>query len=83
MILINALGIQDSGGISVLNKLLEECKLDLVNKYIIICNENSNVNIILQKYKSTQKFKFKVISNKGFLYRLYYENIKLKKKFFL
>ena len=36
MILINTFGIQDSGGITVLDKVLKECSLDKSNNYLIL-----------------------------------------------
>ncbi len=72
-ILINVLGIQDSGGITVLHKMLDEC-IPSIYKYYILCNDNKNINQLINKYKQIKQFKFIVIA-KGFLYRLYYENI--------
>ncbi|RLA83984.1 MAG: hypothetical protein DRG78_02690 [Epsilonproteobacteria bacterium] len=78
-ILINALGIQDSGGITVLEKSLEECLSNKLNNYLIICNDNLNINHLADKYKDIKQFQFKIIQAKGFLYRLYYENIIFRK----
>lgn len=75
VILINALGIQDSGGITVFDKVLSECANSDLNNYYIVCNENKGINRLFKKYKNTINFEFKIIENKGFLYRLYYENI--------
>ncbi len=79
MILINAVGIQDSGGITVLEKILDECMHDKKNNYFVVCNENKNLIAIIEKYKSNKNFKFQMMKNKGFIYRLYYENIFFKK----
>lgn len=74
-ILINALGIQDSGGITVLEKALNDCILDENSRYIIVCNDNKNINLLKTKY---DKYKFIVVPIKGFLHRLHYENIVFK-----
>ena len=74
-ILINTIGIQDSGGITVLTKLFKELQIDSSKKYIIICNNNFNINSLIQKYQNIEMFKFILLEKKGFLYRLYYENI--------
>ena len=42
-ILINCIGIKDSGGITVLEKLLNEIK-DSEYSYLIICNQNQNID---------------------------------------
>ncbi|ADN09540.1 glycosyltransferase [Sulfurimonas autotrophica] len=78
-ILINALGIQDSGGITVLEKVLLECLKNKNSKYYIVCNDNKNIRILIEKYQNTNYLIFQVIKTRGFLYRLYYENIIFKK----
>jgi hypothetical protein len=74
-ILINSLGVQDSGGISVLDKVLSECARDKLNNYFIICSDNKNINELYNKYKNVDFFEFKMIKDKGAVFRLYYENI--------
>jgi len=78
MILINAFGIQDSGGITVLNKLLLEC-INNGYSFLVVCNKNYNINTIISRYNVYPNFKFLVVENKNFLYRLYYENIVFRK----
>ncbi len=78
-ILINALGIQNSGGITVLEKVLKECMSNNVNTYLIVCNENLNINLLVSQYKNMENFIFKLIKPHGFLYRLYYENFIFRK----
>ncbi len=77
-ILINGLAIQDSGGITVLEKLLQEIQNSSFN-YLIVCNKNDNILNLIVKYKDVENFEFMVLENKGFLYRLYYENIIFRK----
>lgn len=77
-IFINTLGIQDSGGITVLYKMLSEC-LTSRNKYFIVCNDNKNINQLMDMYKLVEQFTFIVVPAKGFLYRLYYENVQFRK----
>lgn len=80
MILINALNIQDSGGITVLLKLLIDMfKNSKSNNYLIICTKNANTLNLVNNYKSIKNFEFLMIENKGFLQRLYYENIVFRK----
>ena len=71
-ILINALGIQDSGGITVLEKVLNECTKQ--NNYYIVCNDNTNINQLLIRYNNIDHLKFILVEGRGFLSRLYYEN---------
>ena len=77
-LLINILGIQDSGGITVLEKLLNEIK-DSEYYYLIICNQNQNIENLVKKFNNYKKLEFKVIPSKGFLNRIYYENIIFRK----
>ncbi|QOY52690.1 glycosyltransferase [Candidatus Sulfurimonas baltica] len=74
-VLINAIGITDSGGITVLENVLIECSNDEANSFYIICNDNININRFYIKYSGVKNFEFKIIKNRSFLYRLYYENI--------
>lgn len=78
IILINALGIQDSGGITVLNNLLFEISDSNIN-FLIICNENQNINKLSSLYKSKNNLEFIFLKNIGFLQRFYYENIIFRK----
>ncbi len=78
-ILFNAFGIQDSGGIRVLEKAMIECEKNFANNFLIICYKNKNIDIILKKHLHTNNFQFKVIQKKGYLHRLYYENIIFRK----
>jgi hypothetical protein len=76
MILVNALGIIDSGGIAVLEKFLYECLKDPLGcRYLIVANDNVNIRKLLVKYKAHTLFKFLLINNKGFIHRLFYENL--------
>ena len=78
-ILVNALGITDSGGVSVLKKLFSELLLRHENYYIVVCNYNHHVNQLIHKYGNSPNIAFLDIKRKGVLYRLYYENLILKK----
>jgi glycosyltransferase involved in cell wall biosynthesis len=75
MILINTFGIQDSGGITVLDKVLNECLHDKLNNYLIVCTNNKNINMLYNIYKDTSHFTFEFFNIKNILYRLYIENI--------
>lgn len=77
-ILINTLGIQDSGGITVLKKVLREIK-DTKYKCLIICNKNQNIEKIITEFIDSDNLEFLMIKTKGFLYRIYYENIIFRK----
>ncbi len=54
MILVNALGVIDSGGIVVLDKFLCEClEYPLGRRYLIIANDNFNIGSYLASIKKT------------------------------
>lgn len=78
-LLINVLGIQDSGGITVLEKLFTELLNTNKYNYLIICTKNKNILNLIDEYKSMKNFEFLMIENKGFIQRLYYENIVFRK----
>jgi len=77
-ILINAIGIQDSGGITVIEKLFDELRRSQF-KFLIICSNNKNINDLVDKYSNVENFEFILTETKSFLYRLYYENIVFRK----
>ena len=77
-ILINALAIQDSGGLRVLDKLLKECIEDKSSFYLVVCNRNENINLLIARYKDMTNLNFKFVESKGFLHRLYYENVNFR-----
>jgi len=77
-ILLNTLGIQDSGGITVLDKVLEECKASEYDFYIY-CNNNENIKKLIDKYKEIKNFHFRKLQITNFLSRLYMENVVFKK----
>lgn len=74
-ILINAFGINDSGGITVFSKLLEECRNENRYTFLIVCHENENINQLINSYKQSAHITFYIIQNKSILQRLWYENI--------
>jgi len=74
-ILLNALGIQDSGGITVLDKISSELEKSQHNNYIFICNNSTAVIKVLDKYKTRNNMTFHIVERKGYLYRFYFENL--------
>jgi len=70
-ILINALGVVDSGGVVVLDKTLKECSAEKSNTFFIVCNKNKNTKWLKTKYKN---FNFIFVKG-GIFYRIFYENI--------
>ena len=79
MIIINSLGIQDSGGITVFDKLLHELENNHKYSFLIMCNKHNNILSLLKKYEHVRNFEFMILNNRGFLHRLYFENIVFKK----
>ena len=79
MILINTLGIQDSGGVTVLDKVLSECSLDTLNNYLIVCNNKTNIMALYNAYSNIEHFNFEFFNIKNVLHRLYIENIIFRK----
>ena len=76
-ILINALGISDSGGITVLEKALLECQKNNSYTYCVLSFSNKNILDLLTKFESVVNINFKLISDFGIFYRLCYENLYL------
>lgn len=78
-IIINGIGIQDSGGITVLEKVLDELRNEKFSFFYVVCSNNTNIVKLLEKYKNINNFEFSIVEHRGFLYRLYYENIIFRK----
>ena len=76
-ILINALGISDSGGITVLEKALLECQKNNSYTYYVLSFSNKNILELLTKFDSIENINFKLIDDFGIFYRLCYENLYL------
>jgi len=75
-VLVNALGIRDSGGVVVLTKALNDFSKCKKYKYIIVCHFNDNVFHLKIENEMHAHLEFIFIKNNSFLYRLYYENFK-------
>lgn len=75
-VLVNGIGISDSGGVNVLEKLIKEClEVGGDNKFIFILTSSDIVDSLVIRYQSCKNFKFKVLKLKGYLHRIYYENL--------
>ena len=72
-ILINALGITNSGGITVLEKLLIELSKN-DGRYYIVCYNTNYLTSLINKYNKYNKFIFKISNHKSFFKRFLYEN---------
>ncbi len=75
-VLVNAFGIRDSGGISVINKAIREFVNCKKYRYIIVCHLCKNTSDFKTKYEKHRHISFIFVDNNYFLYRLYYENFK-------
>ena len=64
MVLINSLGIQDSGGITVFKKVLNEFQNTNYN-YLIICNKNQNIEKLVVEFVDCTNFEFILIESNG------------------
>jgi hypothetical protein len=77
-ILVNALGIKDSGGLRVLRKFLSEISTYSVNNYYIVCFKSNNIFDLEKKY--SKKNIFFILSYRSNIWqRLYYENFYFRK----
>jgi len=78
-ILVNALGVKDSGGGIVLRKLLGELLKHKENNYIFICNRNKLFHELSERYRSNTCFAFHFVDSSSLAYRIYFENWKFRK----
>jgi glycosyltransferase involved in cell wall biosynthesis len=73
-ILVNALGIRDSGGLATLKKTLNELKSEIHNDYYIFTFEGKYLSNLLANYINVSHLHFLTIKDKGIIYRICYEN---------
>jgi glycosyltransferase involved in cell wall biosynthesis len=78
-ILVNALGIKDSGGISAFVKTLRELSGREGYRYIVVCNKEKNIEYVIKNYNNDDSFLFIFVPSYGAVYRLLYENFYFKK----
>jgi len=78
-ILVNAIGIQDSGGITILKKVLTEFIADKRGKYTLVCSSSDSIIEIRDEYLKQNNVDFLIIESSSFFYRLYFENIIFRK----
>ena len=79
MILFNALGIRDSGGLRVLQVELGKYNEETFPGYILVCNDSEYLRQIIEDYKHVKNFKIIIHKASGLWSRLYYENVVFKK----
>ncbi|MDB4220764.1 glycosyltransferase [Amylibacter sp.] len=79
-VLINAIGIANSGGAVVLKKLMLEL-LDAPkdHTFIFLVTKNSHVDALIDRYKQVSQFSFISFEFNNAFSRLLYENIRLRK----
>jgi hypothetical protein len=75
-VLVNALGVRNSGALFVLNKAIREFVSCKAYRYIVICHLCENTSEFKMKYEKYRHVDFIFVDNNSFWYRLYYENFK-------
>jgi len=76
---VNGIGISDSGGVTVLEKLLKEClEAGKNNEFIIVLTSSDLIESLVARYRRYNMFSFRTLSFKNYAHRLYYENSAFK-----
>ena len=78
-VLVNALGIRDSGAVTVLKRALSDFSKCKNYNYIIVCHSGKNVSLLQNENHKHHHLQFIFINNNSFWYRLFYENFKFMK----
>lgn len=74
-VLVNGIGISDSGGIFVLENFIQEClEVGSENKFIIILKNSEAICALVDKYQSYDILFFRILKFNSYMYRLYFEN---------
>lgn len=78
-VLINGIGISDSGGVTVLEKVIGEClEARQHNNFTIILSSSDLIDSIVKRYQKYDFLSFKILTFKSYINRLYYENFKFR-----
>ena len=75
--LVNAFGVRDSGGLTILRKTLNELKNETNHEFHIFTFEGSYLSNMLDEYYHYNHFHFHKTYNKSSIYRLCFENLYL------
>jgi hypothetical protein len=73
-IILNGLGIQDSGGITVLRKILSEFILSDKYRIHLFITKHLNTESIKDEFQQNDSIIIRVIPNHGFIYRILFEH---------
>jgi hypothetical protein len=78
-VLVNGIGIKSSGGLVVLEKLFKEClEVAAENKFIFILTSSPAMTSLTRRYQNYYIFEFRLLEIKGYIHRLYFENVVFK-----
>jgi len=72
---VNGIGIVDSGGVSVLEKLLRECvDFGENHEFTIMLTRSYLTDALVQRYQEYDILSFRLLTFNNYIHRLYYEN---------
>ena len=78
-VLVNGIGITNSGGLIVLEKFFIEClEVDSENTFVIVLTKNPLISSLVNRYRVYQRFDFRVLEIRNYMHRLYFENFGFK-----
>jgi len=79
-VLVNGIGIVDSGGVKVFEKLLQECvQSSEGDEFVILLTRSNQILSLVNKYQDWDMFSFKMLHFNSYIHRLSYENFHFKK----
>ena len=78
-VLVNGIGITNSGGLVVLEKLFKEClEVETENKFVFILTNSPLISSLVGRYQHYKGFEFRLLEIRSYIHRIYFENIKFK-----
>lgn len=76
---MNGIGITNSGGLIVLEKLFKEClEVETENTFVFILTNGPLIRSLVGRYQGYESFEFRVLEIRSYMYRLYFENVGFK-----
>lgn len=79
-VLVNGIGITDSGGLKVLEKLLRECvDFGENHEFLIILSKSQLTDAIARRYQESEQLSIELLTFRNYVHRLSYENFSFQR----
>jgi len=78
-VLVNGIGITNSGGVTVLEKVINEClETKGLNTFTILLSGSDLIDAVVKRYRKYDFLSFRTLTFKSYIHRICYENFKFR-----